>query len=205
MSEEDAPPVAGSSEQDSGDGRERLIVLPRWVPPAIGLVLVLIAALAVYTGLQARKRPLTTGLEGTGQVAPVAGPESGAPGAPGPGATRFGAGAPVEQRPAEDGQQQSRVVIRGGPGGVVPSIRTSVRRGVIMHVQPPDALMYVNGDLVGTVASFGSDEVFEFPAEGDYTIRLAADDHAEWEYVVTASASAKQEVATLEVDLARRE
>ncbi|MFN2443557.1 MAG: hypothetical protein ABR517_12805, partial [Thermoanaerobaculia bacterium] len=60
--------------------------MPRWVPLLIGAVLVVIAALAVYTGVRYRGGPIGRAFErATATVTP---PEGGPPGEPQPGASR---------------------------------------------------------------------------------------------------------------------
>lgn len=213
MSETEDPSLPDPREQESlpvtppeDDEPDRMIVLPSWVPVTIGILLVVIAGFAVYTGLRQPGTPTVSpagpGLEGG------AGAGSGllgAPGEPGAGGSLVQPGrngvVPGEAAPSAD--EGARVTIRGGPEGVIPSIRTSVRRGIMIDVEPGDAMLWVNDELIGQVASFSSEQqVYEFPAEGEYIIRIAAPGHQEWEYVVTADESAELEVAIIELRLA---
>lgn len=177
--------------------------LPRWIPILIGAVLLGMAALAVFTGLQYRGGPLGQAFRrATGSVLPS---EGGAPGEPQPGASRVvhGAAGDYVPRPAAagDDSNRSQVVITGGADGVIPSIRLTAQRAMSIEVEPPDALIYVNGQLMGTANQFRSPDLYDFPEVGEYTIRVVAPGFEEIEYVVAVDPSAKTEVATIETKL----
>lgn len=189
-------------EQPAGEGSDSGAGMPRWVPVLIGVVLVTIAALAVYTGLRYRETGTLTShvapqRDRTNAPAP--------PGEPGAGAslvmhgregedTTPAAGAPVEG--------DSRAVISGGPGGVSATVRMWARRGMILNVDPPDSMVHVNGMLIGQAKQFDTaDEVYDFAAPGSYTVRVIAPSGAEKTFVVTAADEAKDDVATIAVKL----
>jgi hypothetical protein len=176
--------------------------MPRWVPVLIGVVLVAIAALAVYTGLRgpdddtllAKVRPRRQRQANT--PAP--------PGEPGAGASLVLHGAQGENTPAanEPVPGQSRAVVTGGPGGVSSTMRAWARRGMVLNVLPEDTMVYVNDMPIGQVSQLNTmDEAYEFAAAGSYTVKLVAPNGAEKTYVVTASEDAKEDVARLSVDL----
>lgn len=194
MTEQPPDPLEPHSEDDLEPGAG----MPRWVPVLIGLVLVSIAALAVYTGLRYRDsntmaehvRPRTDR-----ETAPAP------PGEPGAGESlvMHGAGdadnAPVANAPV---QGQSRAVISGGPGGVQTTVRMWARRGMVLNVLPDDAMVYVNNLLIGQVRQFNTmDEVYDFAEPGSYTIRIVAPSGTEKIFVVTAAEDAKQDVARI--------
>src|SRR5438105_15938858 len=77
-------PEAGSAPPD--ETAEETPVMPRWVPAVIGLVLVAMAALAVYTGLRYRNPTLANGIIRS-RRAPRTTNGGGPPGEPGPGAS----------------------------------------------------------------------------------------------------------------------
>src|SRR5438445_1828906 len=159
--------------------------LPGWVPTAIGVVLVLMAALAVYTGLRYRNPTLANGIIKTRRP-PRAMTGGGPPGEPEPGASLV--------FPENSPTAETATVI-----GAI-----AARRGLITNVLPDDAMVYVNGVLIGQAKQFNTiDEVYDFPAPGAYTIRLVAPGYKEAQYVVTASDNAQQEIARIDVKLQR--
>lgn len=182
--------------------------LPRWVPLTIGIALVIIAGLAVYTGLTYRQQGIGRAFRRLPMMNRV--DRGGAPGEPEAGASRMMHGVAGDTIPVPEpgsGDYETRVAITGGADGVVPSIRLSARRGVILKVEPSDAIVYVNDAPMGTAAQFSTPEqVWEFPdvPEGTFTIRLEAPGYRAYEYVVTSDPDAETEVATLEVKLAKR-
>lgn len=181
--------------------------LPRWVPITISLVLLAMAFLAVYTGLTQRDRRLGRALRRVPGVAQIQ-DRGGAPGEPEAGASRMvhgeaGDSIPV---PLPADAARTRVAVSGDANGVVPSIHLSARRGVLLRVDPADAVVYVNDKAMGTASQFSTaEQIWEFPnvPGGTFTVRLVAPGYHEYEYVVTADAAAETEVAVLEVKLAK--
>ncbi len=161
--------------------------LPKWVPTVIGIVLVIMAALAVYTGLRYRNPTLANGIIKTRRP-PRAMTGGGPPGEPEPGASLvFPEHAPTAETGASVG---------------MPAM--SARRGLITNVLPDDAMVYVNGVVIGEAKQFNTlDEVYDFPAPGNYTIRLVAPGYKELQFVVTASEDAAQEIARIDAKLER--
>lgn len=194
--------------QPPASTEEEGLKLPRWVPLTIGIALVIMAAFAVYTGLTYRSKGLGRALRRLPGVARIQ-DRGGAPGEPEAGASRVfhgeaGDSIPLPQSADVD---ETRVAITGGSDGVVPSIQLSARRGILVKVDPADAIVYVNDKLMGMASQFSTPEqVWEFPdvPEGTFTIRLVAPGYREYEYVVTADAAAETEVAVLEVKLAKQ-
>jgi hypothetical protein len=173
------------------------IAMPPWVPIAIGLVLVGMAALAVYTGLTVRPNTLARIIKSR-HVQMSAG--AGAPGEQQAGASRMYSGESGENIPLANPPVQglSRAEITSGRGGVAATVRMWARRGLLTDVQPPDAMVYLNGVPMGQANQFNTaDEVYDFPAAGSYTIRLVAPGYREQQYVVTVSDSATQEIAKI--------
>jgi len=178
------------TEQPPEPPRERHVPeepgLPSWVPTAIGIVLVIMAALAVYTGLRYRNPTLANGIIKTRRP-PRAMTGGGPPGEPEPGA--------------------SLVFPENSPTAETATVTGAIaaRRGLITNVLPDDAMVYVNGVLIGQAKQFNTiDEVYDFPAPGAYTIRLVAPGYKEAQYVVTASDNAQQEIARIDVKLQRQ-
>ena len=177
-------------------------VMPRWVPVLIGAVLVLIAALAVFTGLRNRDDDTLLGhvRPRTQQRANTPAP----PGEPDAGSSLVLHGESGENIPAanEPVQGQARTVITGGPGGVTSSVRAWARRGMVLDVLPADTMVYVNEMPIGQASQINTmDEAYEFAAAGSYNVRLVAPSGVEKTYVVTASEEAKDDVARISVDL----
>ena len=179
--------------------------LPRWVPVAIGIVLVVMAGLAVYTGMRFRDQTLVDLVRSgssrtrttTSSPAPPGEPEAGAslviPG-------HSGENVPAANAPVAAGSP--RAVISGGPGGVSATVRIWARRGLVLSVQPDDAMVYINDLPIGEAKQFDTmDEVYDFAQPGSYTVRLVAPGHREKQYVVTAAEDAPDEIARISAKL----
>lgn len=180
--------------------------MPGWVPVLIGIVLVGMGVLAVMTGLKYRGGgTLGRAFERATSVAIPS--EGGAPGEPQPGASRVVHGASGDYRPEAlpltGDDSQSTVVIRGGVEGVFPSIRLSAQRAMRVQVEPADAMIYINERTIGTADQFQDPDLYEFPSEGQYTIRLSATGYEEVEYVVEVDPSAPNEIAVIGTRLRR--
>jgi hypothetical protein len=176
--------------------------MPRWIPILIGLVLVVIAGLAVFTGIRYREEAPLGGAvkephhERTNTPAP--------PGEPDAGASLMVHGEEGDTTPTanEPVQGRSRAVITGGPQGVQSVVRVWVRRGMVFNVLPEDAMVFVNDIPIGQVKQFNTmDEVYDFAEPGSYNVRIVAPNGAEARYIVTASDDAKQEIARLSAKL----
>ena len=176
-------------------------LMPRWIPILIGIVLVAMAALAVVTGLRFRDTSLV------GMVKPrkpsritTAAP----PGEPEAGASLMfpgesGDNAPVAHEPASG---PSHAVVSGGKDGVNSTVRLWARRGMMTHVVPGDALVYVNDVAIGQADQFNSEnEIYDFPAAGSYTVRIVAPGYKERQFLITAEDDAKAEIAAIDVKL----
>ena len=181
-------------------------VMPKWIPVLIGAVLVVMAGLAVVTGIRFREtslvgmvkprkpsRPFTN-------VAPPGEPEAGAslmfPG-------EAGDNAPVAHEPVTG--PSHAVVTGGGKAGVSSVLRMWARRGMTTHVVPGDALVYVNNLMIGQADQFNSpDEIYEFGTDGSYNVRITAAGYKDRQFVVTASDDAKDEIASIDVKLEKQ-
>ena len=197
LPEEDAPRERRPQEENH---------LPRWVPTLIGAVLVLLAALAVYTGVRYRNPTLSDVLHPR-RTATTQTAGGGPPGEPGPGASLVFPGESGDNAPiASDAVTgRSRATITGGGAmGVTAAVRLWARRGMITSVVPEDAMIYVNDLAIGEAKQFNTpDEVYDFPAPGSYTVRVVAPGYRERVFVVTADENARDEVARIEARLAR--
>lgn len=174
-------------------------LLPRWVPVLIGAILVIMAALAVFTGLRSRDDDTILA-----RVRPhhVVRSTPAPPGEPGAGASLVLHGEAGEDAPSANPPVQgpSRAVITGGPGGVTSVVRIWARRGMVLSVVPNDTTVYVNDMLIGQASQMDTmDEAYEFAAPGSYNVKLIAPDGAEKLYVVTAANDAKDDVARITV------
>lgn len=180
-------------------------LLPRWVPVLIGLLLVVFAALAVYTGSRYRGNARFPALV-TKRAATA--PRAAAPAPPGelePGASLVLPGnagsAPSAGEPVAG---SSRAVIQGDAAGIASVVRIWARRGMMIQAEPKDALVSVNDVVVGPANQLDSpDETYDFPAAGSYTVRVSAPGHREQTFVVTATDTATTEVARIEAKLKR--
>jgi hypothetical protein len=174
--------------------------MPRWVPVLIGALLVVLAALAVFTGLRYRNsNTMSEHVQPRREPSQVFAP----PGEPGAGSSRVMHGeADVAPNANEPVTGQARAVITGGPGGVQSTVRIWAKRGMVLEVTPPDAMVYVNGLLIGQASQFDTtDEIYDFAEAGSYTVRILAPSGKEKTFIVTAANDAEQDVARIAAKL----
>jgi len=189
-----------SEHEPAGPGPEPGPPMPRWVPVVIGALLVVIAALAVFTGLRYRGETMTTRVQPRTERRASPAP----PGEPGAGASLVFHGSEGDSTPAanEPVSGDARAVISGGPGGVTSTVRMWARRGMVFEVQPASAMVYVNDMPVGEAAQFDTpDEVYDFAAPGSYTVKVVAPHGAHRTFVVTATDNAKDDVVKIAAKL----
>jgi hypothetical protein len=180
--------------------------MPRWVPGVIGLVLVAMAALAVYTGLRYRTPTLANGVVKSRRPARAMTGGAGPPGEPEPGASLMFPGAAADNAPAarEAVTGHARAEITGTGHGVTSTVRIWARRGMMTNVVPDDAIVSVNDLVIGQAKQFDKpDEIYDFPAPGSYTIHISAPGYKDQQFIVTVADDAKQEIARLDVKLAK--
>ncbi|MGK2859468.1 MAG: hypothetical protein ACSLFQ_19885 [Thermoanaerobaculia bacterium] len=206
----DAELPSEGSPGGAGAPEEAPLELPGWVAPAIGLVLVLIAAMAVWTGFRPRTRPeaklvLTEpAIRGSAAQREDSG---GAPGNPEAGASRVvqsgSGGAVPSAQPLPEGELP-RATIAGNETGVTPTTNLEVRRGIAFDSDRTDAVVYVNDLPIGDAGQFAAkDQPYEFAQEGTFTVRVVAADGTEARFVVVATAAAETDVVVIRVRLAR--
>lgn len=189
---------------------ETPLELPRWVAPAIGLALVAIAAMAVWTGFRPRTRPEAKLVITEPAVSrPTGMPEDsgGAPGNPEPGASRVvqseAGGAVPPAHPLPEGELP-RITIEGNEAGVTQTSSVEVRRGIAFDSDRPDAIVFVNDVPIGDAGQYAAkDQAYEFAQEGTFTVRVVARDGTEARFVVVATAAAQTDVLMIRVRLAR--
>lgn len=175
-------------------------LIPRWIPVLIGVILAVMAGLAVWTGLRYRD---DDGMKAHVRPRPDRGATAAPPGEPGAGASlvlhgRSGQTTPAAGAPVTG---KARAEISGGPQGVQATLRLWARRGMVFSVAPEDAMVYVNDLPIGEVRQFDTmDEVYDFAEPGSYTVRIVAPG-AERRYIVTATDDAPQDVARISARL----
>lgn len=176
-------------------------VMPRWVPILIGAVLVVIAALAVYTGLRYRDETLSAHVgdsenaNARQNAAPPGEPEAG-------GSLVLPHSTPAANEPVAG---DARAVISGDTTGVQSQVRIWARRGMVLNVLPEDAEVHVNGTPMGVVRQFNSmDEAFEFATPGSYTVVITAPQYRQRQFVVTVAENAPNDVARISAKLDRK-
>lgn len=175
--------------------------LPSWVPVLIGVVLVVFAALAVFTGLRLRNNTIVNVVKPRRVQSQTSAP----PGEPQPGASLMFPGESGDTTPSAHPPVagKSRAVISGGSGSAVEgTVRIWARRGMTTNVTPPDALVYVNDVPVGQANQLASTP-YEFPQPGSYNVRITAPGYSDRNFVVTAADNAKEEIATIQVKLGK--
>jgi hypothetical protein len=196
MNENEAPQVPQEPEDDSVEQQ----VIPRWVPILIGLVLVAIAGVAVYTGLRYRRAPLAATVHRAATPAASPGP----PGEQQPGASLMFPGEGQEGIPTANAPVtgNARAVVTGSTAGVEGVVRIWARRGMRLDVDPADALITVNDMAIGQASQFDSeDEIYDFAAPGSYTVRVTAPGHVDRTFIVTAAEDAKDDIALIKAKL----
>jgi hypothetical protein len=172
--------------------------LPSWVPVLIGGVLVVLAALAVFTGLRYRQNTLVSIVKPPRTMpqlntpAPPGEPEAG-------GSLIFDGSAPAAHPPVAG---RTRATITGTGGEIESNVHITARRGMVISVFPDDAVVYVNDMAVGQAKQFAS-QAYEFATPGSYTIRIAAPGYRDRIYTVTVRENASEEVARIEARLTR--
>lgn len=196
------PPATHPEQRDPIDDAAPM---PRWVPVAIGVVLVTLAALAVITGMRYRDQTLVRMVQTRGDR-PVRATAPAPPGEPEPGASLMFPGDASNVPPArEPDAESSHADVTGGPGGVAATLRLSARRGMRTNVTPGDAVVYVNDLAIGQANQFDSeDEEYDFAAPGSYVVRLAAPGYKDRLFVINADENARAEVARIEVKLTKQ-
>jgi hypothetical protein len=180
--------------------------MPRWVPGVIGIVLVAMAALAVYTGLRYRTPTLANGVVKSRRPARAMTGGAGPPGEPEPGASLMFPGDAADNAPtAHDAVTgHARAEITGTGHGIQSTVRIWARRGMMTNVVPDDAMVSVNDLVIGQAKQFDKpDEIYDFPAPGSYTIHISAPGYKDQQFIVTVADDAKQEIAKLDVKLAK--
>jgi hypothetical protein len=179
--------------------------MPGWVPTLIGVILVAMAALAVYTGLRYRAPALTTAVIRTHRQPRVVS-SGGAPGEPEAGASLAFPGDGADNTPAARAvvPGQARAEIAGTGSNITSMVRLSARRGMLTNVVPPEAMVSVNDMVIGQANQFDSiNEVYDFAAPGSYTIHISAPGYKDQQFVINVGGAAKQEIARLDVKLAK--
>ncbi len=197
------PPVKPAEPPGEREPEDEVVPMPRWVPVAIGVVLVTLAALAVITGMRYRDQTLVRIVQPRHRMVRTTAPAP--PGEPEPGASLMFPGDSNVPQAHEPVTGPSKAEIAGGRGGVAGILRLTARRGLRTNVTPPDAVVYVNDVAIGQASQFDSeDEEYDFAAPGSYTIRLIAPGYKERDFIVTAAENATDEVAKIEVKLEKQ-
>jgi hypothetical protein len=180
--------------------------MPRWVPGVIGIVLVAMAGLAVYTGVRYRTPTLANGVVKSRRPARAMTSGAGAPGEPEAGSSLMFPGDAADNAPtAHDAVTgRARAEITGTGHGITSTVRIWARRGMMTNVVPEDAMVSVNDLVIGQAKQFDKpDEIYDFPAPGSYTIHISAPGYKDQQFIVTVADDAKQEIARLDVKLAK--
>jgi hypothetical protein len=178
--------------------------MPPWVPTLIGVVLVALAALAVWTGVRYRNPPLAGGVVKATKRVPRATTGGGVPGEPEPGSSLMFPGDTPNANAPVSGRARAEIS-GGGTQGINTTMRTWARRGIIFHVVPEDAIVAINGVVIGEARQFsGPNEDYDFPAPGSYTVHITAAGYRDQTFVVTAAENARDELAKIDVKMTRQ-
>jgi len=182
-------------------------LMPRWVPTVIGVVLVAMAALAVYTGLRYRNPTLVNGVVKSRRPARPMTEGGGPPGEPEAGASLIFPGDSADNAPAAHDavSGRARAEITGTGHGISSTVRIWAKRGMATNVVPDEAMIAVNDLVIGQAKQFNTmDEVYDFPAPGSYTVHISAAGYKDQQFIVTVAEDAKQEIARLDVKLEKQ-
>ena len=169
----DQPPVA--PRRDERDVVDEPAPMPQWVPIAIGVVLVTLAALAVLTGLRYRDQTLVRIVQP--HPRPMRATAPAPPGEPEPGASLMFPGDAANVPAAREAVSgSSHAEITGGKNGVTMVSKLWARRGLRTNVTPADAVVYVNDVAIGQASQFDSeDEEYDFAAPGNRSAYFVSD------------------------------
>jgi hypothetical protein len=172
--------------------------LPAWVPVLIGAVLVVLGALAVFTGLRYRQNTLVSIVKPSRPM-----PQSNSPAPPGEpeagGSLIFDGNAPAAHPPVAG---RTRATITGTGTEIESNVHITARRGMVVTAVPDDAVVYVNDMAVGQAKQLAT-QPYEFATPGSYTIRVTAPGFRDRVYTVTVAENANVEVARIEARLTR--
>ncbi len=197
----DEAPQAVNEPEESGAP----LRLPPWVPAGIAVALLAMAGLAIYTGLRYRRETSERNVLRKPKTAAVYREGRGAPGEPEPGAsfvTPGDHGDNVPEPRTSTATGGAKLEMNSVNGAIVSRVRLSARRGIVILVEPDDAVVYVNDRAVGIARQFGSaEQIYEFPSVGTFEVRLVAPGFNEAEFIVTADPEAKDEVGRVELKL----
>jgi hypothetical protein len=201
MTEEPHPPAPDEPSREQSASEEAPL-MPRWVPTLIGVVLVAMAALAVYTGIRYRNPTAGSAVVKPRHPARAMTGGSGPPGEPEPGASLVFPGDSADNTPTahEAVSGLARAEITGTGHSVNSTVRMWARRGMITSVIPDDAMVAVNDLVIGQAKQFSTmNEVYDFPAPGSYTVHISAAGYKDQQFIVTVAEDAKLEIARLNV------
>src|SRR5450432_1576743 len=160
MTEEPRQPALDEPSQPPAP--EEAPLMPPWVPALIGVVLVAMAALAVYTGMRYRNPTLASGVITPRRPVRAMTGGSGPPGEPEPGASLVFPGDSADNTPAAHAavSGRARAEIVGTGHGISSTVRMWARRGMIANVIPDDAMVAINDLVIGQAKQFSTmDEV----------------------------------------------
>lgn len=199
----EVPPSGTPGPDPESQSEPETAPMPGWVPVLIGVVLVVLAALAVFTGLRYRNNTMTSVVHT--RSAPANSHSPAPPGEPEAGASLMFPGESGDNTPSAhppvNGRTRATITNTAG-AGVSGTVRIWARRGMTTTVTPPDALVYVNDVAVGQANQLAATP-YEFPQPGSYNVRITAPGYADRAFVVTAADSAKEEIARIEVKLTK--
>ena len=173
--------------------------LPRWVPILIGSVLVILAALAVLTGLRYRQSTLVIIVQPRHQVPQTTTPAP--PGEPEAGASLIFPGSNPAAHPPVSGR--ARAEITGSGNAVESNVRITARRGMTTSITPDDAIVYVNDVAVGQAKQFAA-QAYEFADPGSYTVRITAPGYRDRVFTVTVAENTTEEIARIDAKLTKQ-
>ncbi len=78
------------------------------------------------------------------------------------------------------------------------------REGVAFEVEPEEAVVTINGEVIGRARLFGEDDAFEFPGPGRYYLRISSPGYEDYWLRVDVHPEAEKKTRTIKVKLSKR-
>jgi hypothetical protein len=77
------------------------------------------------------------------------------------------------------------------------------REGLEFKVEPEEAVVTVNGEVIGRARLFGEEDAFEFPGPGTYYVRISSPGYKDYWFKVSVSPDAEKKTKKIKVELSK--
>ena len=78
------------------------------------------------------------------------------------------------------------------------------RNAIAFKVEPEEAVVTVNGEVIGRARLYSEDDAFEFPTPGRYYLRISSPGYEEYWLRVDVHPEAEKKTRTVKVKLSKR-